>query len=99
MVHFQPVNQGPRSTGRSSWRERALGVVAAVVEHVDQRVAHLARGAEDARVVALGEQLAAAAEATVEAARDADGEPLHAARERRRSSASQMRWMWLPCTL
>ncbi|MBM4060311.1 MAG: hypothetical protein FJ265_04310 [Planctomycetes bacterium] len=56
------------------------GVPAAVAEHVDERVPDLARRLQDAVVVAVGEDLAAAAPELVEGARDADREALHAAR-------------------
>ena len=52
-------------------------MVARVEEDVAQGVADLARVAEDAGVVALGEQFARAAEGRVHPARQAHGEALH----------------------
>jgi hypothetical protein len=60
----------------------ALGRVAASVEHdVRASAADLARRGEDVDVVAIGEDLARAAEDAVERPRDADIEAAHVARE------------------
>jgi hypothetical protein len=57
-------------------------MVSVVVEHVVENVADLTRRLEDARVVAVGEDLALSVHDPVELLGDADAQPLHAAGER-----------------
>jgi len=54
-----------------------------VVHYVGERVPHFAWRAQDAIVVAIGEELAGASPERVQAFRDADRKGLDAARERR----------------
>jgi len=59
-------------------------MAARVQEHVGERVADLARRAEDVRVEPLGEHWATATECPIEHARDARADGHHPATERRR---------------
>jgi hypothetical protein len=57
-------------------------VLARVVEHVRERVANLARRAQDVLVITVAEESAPSPPQSVQALRDADREPVNAARER-----------------
>jgi len=54
----------------------------AVGAHVSKHARNVDRGAQDARVKPVGQHLAGAMHQAVEPAGDADGEPLHASRQR-----------------
>ena len=57
------------------------GVTAVVIDCVRPSASHLGVRTQDAHEVAVGEHRARAARKFIEGARDADAEPLHAARQ------------------
>jgi len=59
-------------------------MLAGVVQDVDERVTDFARRPQDASVIAVREDFPATTVKTIEPLRDADREPLDAARERAR---------------
>ena len=60
----------PTSTDRANRVRRR--VPARVVQHVDQETSDFRRGPQDARMVALGEELALALQFAIEAPRDSN---------------------------